>query len=662
MKSLKIGNFDVLDARNDVCVIGSGAAGMNAARVLCAEKKAPYEHVCLFTTGRFQGTSYNTGSDKQTYYKLSLSGAPDSVNSMAEDLFNGEGVHGDIAYAEACESVRAFMNLVSLGVPFPTNEYGEYVGYKTDHDPRARATSAGPLTSHWMVEALNKSLEEAEKKGILFIFEKKLVVRLLVDKSGKIYGFIAWDALQADNPGTNGFEAVLCNELILATGGPAGCYMDSVYPTSQWGMSSLALVAGATGTNLSEWQYGLASIDFRWNVSGSYQQVLPRYISVDEDGTEHEFLPEYFENAEDSITAEFRKGYEWPFDATRVNASSKVDIAVYTESVLKKRRVYMDFTRNPSAYSEDALCNEVHTYLKNSGCFAPTPFERLQKMNPAAIELYRAHNIDLEKAPLRIALCAQHHNGGISVDKNWESSIRNLFVAGEAAGTFGVHRPGGSALNSTQVGSKRAAEEIIRRRRNAQPSSYVEDVDDQVLSALSEYLELTVGLRDHSGCPGEKSNVAQITTEVRGKMSCDAAEFRNVGALHTIDRKNAELINRIWASRSKPCACPVASYHHPQEIRDVLRLLDILETQRAVVSAMVIAADVFGSRGGALVLPDKCRPDETCKAIYKEYPADKIIVTTRTCDGYESHIEQVRPLPEADTWFESVWRRYRERS
>lgn len=646
MKQFKIGKFDCYDARRDVCVLGSGAAGMNAARILCAQKEAPYQSVCLFTTKRFQGTSYNTGSDKQTYYKLSLSGAPDSVMSMAEDLFKGEGVQGDTAYIEACESVYSFMNLASLGVPFPTNEYGEYVGYKTDHDPRARATSAGPLTSHWMVEKLNDSLKEAEEKGFCHVIENKLAVKLLVNAQNELWGFVMWDETKACDPETNGFELVLCNELIMATGGPAGCYLNSVYPVSQWGASSLALKAGAAGTNLSEWQYGLASVDFRWNVSGSYQQVLPRYISIDDEGREYEFLPEYFEKPEEAISAEFRKGYEWPFDASRVNASSKVDIAVYSESVLKGRKVYMDFTRNPSAYDERTLCEEAHTYLKNSGCFAPTPFERLQKMNPAAIELYRSHNIDLEKDPLRIALCAQHHNGGISVDKNWESTVRNLFVAGEAAGTFGVHRPGGSALNSTQVGSKRAAEEIIRRRKHLpKPDEALDEACS--LRELEAYYNLTKVMQK------QDANVAAVSSKVRAEMSRVGAQFRNTEDLKALKNNDQALLAKI---REK------VSYQKPQEILAVLKLMDILETQSAVADAMILAAEHFGSRGGTLVLEKGARLDETDKYIYKTNCPNEVIVTQKSSDGYHSHLEKVRPLPEADTWFESAWRAYRERN
>ena len=59
----------------------------------------------------------------------------------------------------------------------------------------------------------------------------------------------------------------------------------------QWGATGAALRAGAPGRNLTEWQFGLASIAPRWNVSGSYLQVVPRIISTDAaGGDEREFL------------------------------------------------------------------------------------------------------------------------------------------------------------------------------------------------------------------------------------------------------------------------------------------------------------------------------------------------------------------------------------
>jgi succinate dehydrogenase/fumarate reductase flavoprotein subunit len=42
----------------------------------------------------------------------------------------------------------------------------------------------------------------------------------------------------------------------------------------------------------------------------------------------------------------------------------------------------------------------------------------------------------------------------------WQTSVGGLFAVGECAGTHGIARPGGSALNAGQVGSLRAAQYI----------------------------------------------------------------------------------------------------------------------------------------------------------------------------------------------------------
>jgi len=105
--------------RSDVIIVGSGAAGLNAAIAL---KKQGIQDVTVLTEGLTFGTSRNTGSDKQTYYKLTSSGTtPDSVRQMAQTLFDGGCVDGDIALAEAAVSTRAFFHLVDIGVPFPCN-------------------------------------------------------------------------------------------------------------------------------------------------------------------------------------------------------------------------------------------------------------------------------------------------------------------------------------------------------------------------------------------------------------------------------------------------------------------------------------------------------------------------------------------------------------
>jgi succinate dehydrogenase/fumarate reductase flavoprotein subunit len=332
-------------------IVGSGAAALNAAVRLHARGQ---RDIAVVTEDFGGGTSNKAGSDKQTYYKLSLAGdRPDSPREMAEDLFQGGCMHGDIALCEAQGSAEAFLHLVSLGVPFPHDRYGAFVGYKTDHDPRQRATSAGPLTSHLMFERL----AEAVRLKRIKVFDAHQVVALLTEgreQEKKVVGALALDTRRCKGrrPAFVIFNAV---NIILGSGGPAGIYQASVYPESQTGSHGLAFEIGATGQNLTESQYGLASLKFRWNLSGTYQQVIPRYISTDRGGRdEREFLNDFFPDIGALCTAIFLKGYQWPFDPRKVAdfGSSLIDLLVYQETVIKGRRVFLDFRRNPSGPDE----------------------------------------------------------------------------------------------------------------------------------------------------------------------------------------------------------------------------------------------------------------------------------------------------------------------
>ena len=422
----------------DVIVVGSGAAGFSTADWL---HSFGITNICVVTENINSGTSRNAGSDKQTYYKLDLcSESGDSVMKMAQDLQSGGAMNGSDALVEAANSARCFMRLAELGVTFPSDKYGRYVGYRTDHDNTMRATSAGPLTSKYMTEKLQ---QKVIANGTPIIDDYR-AIRLIVN-GGQCYGVICCTH--------DKYDILYSKAVILCTGAPAAIYSRSVYPESQCGATGLAIEAGAELANFQEWQYGMASVKFRWNLSGSYQQVIPRYFSVDRDGNETEFLAD---GGNEMYSKVFLKGYQWPFDSAKAEGSSEIDLLVFKE-LEKGNRVYLDYTKNPDGFDFDELSDEAKKYLTDADSIADTPIERLMKLNPKAVQLYADHGIDLASEPLEISISAQHNNGGIRTDINSETSVKCLFAVGEAAGKFGVYRPGGSALNDTQVGGLRAA-------------------------------------------------------------------------------------------------------------------------------------------------------------------------------------------------------------
>ncbi len=409
----------------DAIVIGTGAAGYSAADWLFKEG---ITNIAVISENRLSGTSRNTGSDKQTYYKISMDGkSEDSPYRMAEDICSLGCCDGEKAYKQALNSAKCFLRLCDYGMKFPKNEFGGYPGYKTDHDNTSRATSVGPLTSKMMTNVLEKQVLEINKTPLL---DNRQVIKIISYKK-RVFGVIVL------NKETNLHETIVAKNVIAATGAPACIYKNSVFPDSQHGMTGILAKAGVKLCNFTQWQYGLASTDFRWNVSGSFMQVIPRFVSIDENGNEKEFLNSHFKSDEETYNNVFLKGYQWPFSYDRILYSSRVDVAVH-EEIKAGRNVYLDFTENPKNFDFDALSDEAKTYLLTNGATAETPIERLRILNPKAIDVYARQGIDLYAQKLKIAVCAQHNNGGIHTDSNYKTCIDGLYVIGEAAGSFGL--------------------------------------------------------------------------------------------------------------------------------------------------------------------------------------------------------------------------------
>lgn len=638
-------------------IIGSGAAGFQAALRLYQNGE---RDLAIITENIKSGTSRNTGSDKQTYYKLTLSGNDaDSVRNMAEDLFAGQCVDGDQALCEAALSARCFFALTELGVPFPCTEHGEFMGYKTDHDRGRRATSAGPYTSKLMTEALERSVKEKQ----ILILDQMQAIQILTYMN-QVKGILCLDKNIHSEPA---YKIIWCKNVILATGGPAGMYHDSVYPVSQTGSTGMAFEAGASGKNLTEWQFGMASLNPRWNVSGTYMQVLPSFISTDQDGNdEKEFLLDYFNELPDLLSMVFLKGYQWPFDVNKIfGGSSVIDLLVYQETVLKKRRVFLDYRVNPGNLEKDrdlpyaSMIPEAKEYLSQAGACFGTPIERLKHMNEPAILFYQDHHVDLFKERLEIAVCAQHNNGGLSTNHLWETNLSGLYAIGEVCASHGVTRPGGTALNAGQVGAVRAAEGIFLKKR-----THMKEASSSTESGIKERLRIQaldrIRLSEHAegNCP-----LSELWINASKRMSAAAGMIRNQVQMETALKETEDDICQFMQKAKSPSVSQLSLFY---------KLYDMLLSQKMYLFAMLDYAKAGGgSRGSALYtdstgeLPGfpgcqtfgelyRCRLDQ------KMHGQEVQEVTLK--EGTPSASRRpVRPLPDVDYFFENQWRIYRER-
>jgi succinate dehydrogenase/fumarate reductase flavoprotein subunit len=197
----------------------------------------------------------------------------------------------------------------------------------------------------------------------------------------------------------------------------------------------------------------------------------------------------------------------------------------------------------------------------------------------------------------------------VAVDAHWESTVKGLYAAGECAGTFGVYRPGGSALNATQVGSLRAAEHIAAQedRRLPEPLNYEIPVSTDGID------------------PGR---LRAIGDELRREMSLYAAFDRDT-------ERMKELLTRVGGYLEELRAEDTFCY-------ETFTLWNQLLTTREILSAMLCSAEAAGSHGSALVDHRAPEPNPTPRR-----------TRTVTVQGV-SEVRPVSPMPDPELWFETL--------
>ncbi len=647
-----IAGYDVPVHRCGCLIVGSGAAGLRAA----VEARRRGADVTIISQSAWGGTSACSGSDKQTLHTANTADQGDNFKDMARSIRAGGAMDEDTAYIEAVGSTRAMASLQFMGLPLPQDSLGGTLRYKTDHDEVGRATSCGPRTSRLMVKVL---ATEALHLDIPFL-NQTTAVKVLTDGAGdtrRVVGLLAIRPKDKSDTNPYGLTLFQCAALVIAAGGPGELYRDSVFPNGCFGTLGLALEAGLELVNITESQFGIGTRreGFPWNLSGTYVQVIPHIYSIDDEGIEHHFLADYYRTTQELASNVFRKGYQWPFHASRMLdfQSSLVDLAIYREGQ-KGRRVFMDFNRNPlqvpgdQPFSLDRLDTDVLSYLQTAGASHDAPIDRLRHMNPLAIELYKRYKVDITKDPLEFAVNNQHMNGGIAVDTWGRTNISGIYAIGEAAGTHGATRPGGSALNAGQVFGTRVAEHIAANRQ----AMKAVDIDalDQATRAIAQIEAVLV--------PDSDLTVAHIREDVQARMSDQA------GILCTP--------NGVSEGRAAATALSAAirasgiAFSRPNEVARVLQWQQMALASEAVLAALdSYIANGGGSRGARVV----CDPEGDAIPMSSRGPlADVRFRTERAADKEQQIIVRLdgekmvmttrenRSFDEADkAFFERDW-------
>jgi len=307
-----------------------------------------------------------------------------------------------------------------------------------------------------------------------------------------------------------------------------------------------------------------------------------------------------------------------------------------------------------SDFLPDELDSEVFDYLKNSGALKKNPVERLHAINFPAFDLYRQHGIDLSNEMVEIAVCAQHNNGGLKGDIWWESDLKHLFPIGEVNGSHGVSRPGGSALNSGQVGSYRAAWQVFRKYNNPVRGT------DIFIKESKPQVEKKLLLAKSWLAAGNHQGNKKYLLEIRKRMSDAGAIIRNLSKVNSAVSEASEMLNDL------PGMIGSGSV---RELAETFRLMDHCLTHLIYLEAIKeYLAGGGRSRGSYLVtgmnngIIDISGGNITHTGLCNyDRPIEKEILEISYRDGKTiSKLMKPREIPAQNLWFEKVWKDYLE--
>ena len=330
--------------RAEALVLGSGAAGLRAA----VELKRRGVDVMVATQSVFGGTSACSGSDKQTLHAANRAVAATISTPWPTRSAPAARWTRTPPTSRRSAPPRALASLQFMGLPLPQDRLGGVLRYQTDHDEAGRATSCGPRTSRLMVQVL---ASEAIRLEIPFFNHRHW-------RSPSRRARTAAAARRPAGDAPEGTIAGQSDGVCRVSYGHTRHRRGRARRTLSRQRLSAALLrrawAGAGSGNSKRSISPRAS-----SASGRRETDFPGicrapmcrhalYFLARRGGSERNFLADYYRTTQELASNIFRKGYQWPFHATRMLdfGSSLVDLAIVRERHAG-RRVFMDFNRNP---------------------------------------------------------------------------------------------------------------------------------------------------------------------------------------------------------------------------------------------------------------------------------------------------------------------------
>ncbi len=408
--------MEIKTISTDVLIIGSGGAGSRAAievddaglKAIIVSKGLSFRSGC---TGMAEG-GYNAvfkAVDKD-----------DSIEAHFKDTLKGGSYLNDKKLVEILvnESPKRLIDLENYGALFDRQESGEIDQRPFGGQSYRRTCYQGDRTG---AELLNALKEEIIKRNIECI-EEVMITSLITDGEQ----VIGATGLDLKDSSLIYFKA---KAVVLASGGAGQLYpvTSNTFQKNGDGFA-IAYRAGANLVDMEQIQFhptGMVAPESKKGVlvTEAVRAEGGKLINKDGERFMSKYAPEKMELATRDVVAR----------------------SIYQEIIegrgTEKGGVYLDISHLDDDYIDEKLETMVLQF-ENVG-------------------------VDIKHGPIEVAPTAHHFMGGLKINEDASTSLKNLFGAGEVCGgVHGANRLGGNALADTQVfgriagiGASKAAKE-----------------------------------------------------------------------------------------------------------------------------------------------------------------------------------------------------------
>lgn len=515
----------------DVLVIGSGGAGCRAA--IEASKQG------LDVTIISKGLSFKSGCTTlaEGGYNAAFGyvDEEDSTEAHFKDTLKGGAYLNDTKLVKILveEAPERLEELESYGAMFDRQESGKLNQRPFGGQTFRRTCFQGDRTGHEMMTALK---EEVIRRGIKTI-EEMIITKLLTDdEDGSIRGACGLSLKTSD------FLIFQARSTVLATGGAGWMYPVTSNAMQKTGDGyALAYQVGADLLDMEQVQFHPTGMLYPESRRG----VLITEAVRGEGG-----------RLFNSKGERFMKKYDPRGElATR----DVVARAIYQEIIegrgTKRGGVYLDVTHLPREVIEEKLETMLQQFLDIG--------------------------IDIREEPMEVAPTAHHFMGGARINEHGETTVKNLFAAGEVAGgVHGANRLGGNALADTQVFGRRAGEAAAKNALLKKDEKYEDVIMEQ---ATAEQDRIQSLFKDGEYYPFE------IRKELQEVMWKNVAIIRNREGLKTAIARIKELKEML--ARVKVPSVDV----YNKDLQDALEAEKLLEVALLTAESALIREESRGA-------------------------------------------------------------------